>query len=167
MHKRLWITHCFGNNQFHSKVWKLKTYMIEYGSLYSYKVAAMSLKSRNIDLKSISKYWMSMNAIVSILHRISGVILFLLIPFMVWLLDHSLANENSFLSLMGLFDGFCVRLLIWVLLSALIYHLMAGIKHLLMDMGWMESIKGSYWSSLVVFSISFVIILALGVRILW
>lgn len=132
-----------------------------------YKVPEMSLKSRNVDLKSISKYWMSMNAIVSILHRISGVILFLLIPFMLWLLDHSLMNANSFINLKVFIGAPYLRFFIWLLLSALVYHLFAGVKHVLMDFGWLESIKGSYWSSVVVFGLSALIILSLGVRILW
>ncbi|MDF2939869.1 MAG: succinate dehydrogenase [Gammaproteobacteria bacterium] len=127
----------------------------------------MSLKSRNVDLKSISKYWMSMNAIVSILHRISGIILFLLIPFMLWLLDQSLHAESSFQSLQGYFGSFEVRFLVWILLSALIYHLLAGLKHLLMDIGFLESIKGSRYSSMAVFALSLVIIIALGVGIIW
>jgi succinate dehydrogenase / fumarate reductase cytochrome b subunit len=108
-----------------------------------------------------------MNAIVSILHRISGIILFLLIPFMIWLLDHSLCSSNSFINLKIYFDSFTVRFLVWLLLSALIYHLLAGIKHLFMDVGLLETIKSSYWSSVVVFGLSFIIIVSLGVGILW
>jgi len=104
-----------------------------------------------------------MNAIVSILHRISGIILFLLIPFMVWLLDHSLKSETSFISLRSSFASHEIKFLIWLLLSALVYHLLAGIKHLFMDFGVMETIRGSYWSSVVVFTVSAVIILSLGV----
>src|SRR6185437_15592 len=126
----------------------------------------MSLKSRNVDIKSITKYWMSMNAIVSILHRISGVILFLLIPFMLWLLDQSLSSQASFQSLQGYFGSLAIRFLVWILLSALVYHLLAGIKHLLMDFGFLETIKTSRISSGVVFILSAIIIVALGVGIL-
>ncbi|MDO8953227.1 MAG: succinate dehydrogenase, cytochrome b556 subunit [Gammaproteobacteria bacterium] len=126
----------------------------------------MSLESRNVDLKSISKYWMSMNAIVSILHRISGVILFLLIPFMLWLLSHSLANGPSFLSLQSSFSAPGFKFLTWLLLSAMAYHIIAGIKHFVMDMGFLESIEGSRWSSVFVMCVSVIIIVSLGVS-LW
>ncbi|MDF2690966.1 MAG: succinate dehydrogenase [Gammaproteobacteria bacterium] len=127
----------------------------------------MSLKSRNVDLKSISKYWFSMNATVSILHRISGIMLLLLIPFVLWLLDHSLSSEVDFLSLKVFFGSIWVKFFIWLFLSALFYHMLAGIKHLFMDVGYLETIKGSYWSSLIVFCLSLIVIVALGVKILW
>jgi succinate dehydrogenase / fumarate reductase cytochrome b subunit len=75
--------------------------------------------------------------------------------------------ESSFISLKACFGSFEIRFLVWIMLSALVYHLLAGLKHLFMDLGFLESIKGSRYSSFVVFALSLVIIIALGVGIIW
>src|SRR5579862_1349975 len=71
-------------------------------------------------------------AIISILHRISGFVLFLLIPLMLWALDFSL-NESGFISLQEGFKSFCAKCFLWILLLPLCYHFIAGIRHLLSD----------------------------------
>ena len=81
-------------------------------------------------------------AIVSILHRASGVLLFLFIPLLLWLFSSSLASESAFYHIHQ-----CIRMPIiafsaWVMLSALWFHLVAGIRHLCMDVGIGESLIG-------------------------
>lgn len=73
-------------------------------------------------------------AIVSILHRASGVLLFLAIPALLWVLRASLLSESSFQAAQQCFASFPMRLALWVFLSALFYHLVAGIRHVFMDM---------------------------------
>jgi len=81
-------------------------------------------------------------AIASILHRISGVILFLLIPALLYVLQHSLASQEGFdMVRQDVFGNICVRFMVWVFLSGLIYHLFAGIKHLLADVGIAEELQ--------------------------
>ncbi len=81
-------------------------------------------------------------AIASILHRISGVILFLLIPALLYVLQHSLASQEGFdMVRQDIFGNICVRFGVWVFLSGLIYHLFAGIKHLLADVGIAEELQ--------------------------
>lgn len=70
---------------------------------------------------------------VSILHRMSGVVLFLLLPFMLRLLEDSVASEASFEALRT-DTPFWARSLYWVLLLSGLYHLLAGARHFLMDM---------------------------------
>ena len=71
----------------------------------------------------------------SILHRTSGIILFVAIAFMLYALGMSLESEQSFAQLKSLFDNGLVKFITWGILSALGYHLVAGTRHLLMDFG--------------------------------
>ncbi len=104
-------------------------------------------------------------AISSILHRGTGVILFLGIVFFLYLLNHSLKSADSFASLQICFQHPLSKFFLWVLLSALIYHLIAGIRHLFMDCGLGEGKVSGRLSAYGVIILSFVLIIALGVRI--
>jgi succinate dehydrogenase / fumarate reductase cytochrome b subunit len=72
-------------------------------------------------------------AVASILHRISGVLLVLAIPFIIYVLQLSLAGEAGFTAAIALLDMAVVKLAGIVLLWALLHHLLAGIRYLLMD----------------------------------
>lgn len=74
------------------------------------------------------------NAIASALHRISGVILSLLAPVLVYLLDLSLQNPEGFAQVTELFDSLGVKLLGIIALWALLHHIFAGIRFLLLDL---------------------------------
>ena len=74
------------------------------------------------------------NAVASALHRISGVILALLIPGLVYLLDLSLQNPGGFVKVTRLFDSLGVKLLAGVALWALLHHALAGVRFLLLDL---------------------------------
>ena len=80
-------------------------------------------------------------AIASILHRLSGVIVFLLVPVLLWLLDKSLSSAEGFAEVQEIFNGFFVRFIVCRLLPDLIYHLFTGIKHLLADIGVAEELQ--------------------------
>jgi succinate dehydrogenase / fumarate reductase, cytochrome b subunit len=104
-----------------------------------------------------------MPAIVSILHRISGVILFLLIPLMLWGLRLSLTSETSFNDLHDYLTTSYVKFILWCCLSALIYHVVAGVRHILMDMGIGEELKSGKVSAVLTLLISVVFIILTGV----
>ncbi len=119
-------------------------------------------RPKNLNLLTIK---FPVTAIGSILHRISGLFLFILLPFLLYCLQSSL---DSYIA----FDGFVlkvqqvwVKALIWFLSSAFIYHLFAGVKHLFMDLNIGVSLKTSKIVSWVVMVSSFSIILLLGVYI--
>ena len=78
-------------------------------------------------------------AIASILHRVSGVLVFLAIPGMLWVLNQSLVSEAQFKHIQSGLHSHAFKLLVWLVLSGLAYHLFAGVRHLLMDMGVGES----------------------------
>lgn len=117
---------------------------------------------RNISIGHLMHYRFPITAIASILHRISGVILFLFIPFLLWVLDLSISSQNGFAVLMSHLHHGCVRFFVWLFLSALIYHFLAGIKHLFMDMGYFEKMCSGKAASIVVIILSVILIIALG-----
>lgn len=123
----------------------------------------MKSRPRNIDLATLSQYRFPLTAIASILHRISGVLLFLFIPFLLWMFSQSLDSQYSFAQIQSCFGSVCARLLIWIFLSALLYHLIAGIKHLLMDIGFFESEVLAKSASMVVMILAAVMIVLAGV----
>lgn len=110
----------------------------------------------------VTKYKYPNTAIVSILHRISGVVLFLFTPFLLWALDMSLSSGVRFQALLHNFDNTLMKFIIWAFLAALMFHLVAGIRHLLMDMGIGESHRGGRLGANIVFIVSFILILLAG-----
>src|SRR3989338_6672356 len=82
-------------------------------------------------------------AIVSILHRLSGVILFLLIPLMLHLLYHSLHSQTSFALVRQSLSEPWMSFFVWMLISAAGFHLLAGIRHMTMDLGLGEDLKSA------------------------
>ncbi|HZW13610.1 MAG TPA: succinate dehydrogenase, cytochrome b556 subunit [Noviherbaspirillum sp.] len=79
-------------------------------------------------------YRLPLAGIVSILHRISGILMFLLLPFILFLLDKSLTSEISFEYLKGFTSNLLVKLIILALSWAYLHHFCAGIRHLVMDL---------------------------------
>lgn len=117
----------------------------------------------NLDISSILSYQLPLPGLVSITHRISGLILFLAIPILLCALDKSLESEMQFAMLQDAFDGFFMFLVMWGILSAIIFHMVAGIKHLIMDMGYGESIEGARLGSKIVIGVTGVLVIIVGV----
>jgi succinate dehydrogenase / fumarate reductase cytochrome b subunit len=116
----------------------------------------------NLDLRTIK---LPITAIGSILHRASGFILFFFIPVCLWMLHASLRSAQSYQDLSSYLDSFIFKFIIWAFLAGLIYHLVAGIKHLFADVGVGESLAGSRAATILTFAISIVLIALLGVWI--
>lgn len=100
-------------------------------------------------------------AISSILHRASGFILFLLIPFFLWGFALSM-TPDGFTRLQAGQNCWVMKFVEWFLLSGLIYHLVAGIRHLCMDMGHFEEKISGRVSAWVVIVISAILIIVAG-----
>lgn len=91
----------------------------------------------NLDL---TKMKFPLTAITSILHRISGVLLFIFMPIVLWALATSLSSEQGFAYLHRAMEQcFFFQLMVWAMVSCLFYHLVAGIRHLIMDLGFGET----------------------------
>lgn len=110
----------------------------------------MIQRPRNISLAALLKYRFPLTALASILHRLSGFFLYLMIPFVLWILHLSLSSQAQFLMVQDYFGLPWVSFLVWLVLSALFYHFIAGLKHLLMDMGHFEGLRSSRIASLFV-----------------
>jgi len=114
----------------------------------------------NLDLSTIK---LPLAAITSITHRISGVIMFVGIGILLWMLELSLSGEAGFNRLQELLTSPLATFVVWGVLSALAYHLIAGVKHLLMDAGIGETKEGAPRGATIVIVVSLLTILALGV----
>ena len=114
----------------------------------------------NLDLTQFS---FPLPALTSIVHRVTGVILFVGVAILMYILDLSLSGEEGFNSVKECLDGVFVKLIIWGVVSALLFHLVAGIKHLLMDCGIGETLEGGEFGAKVVIAVSVVLILLAGV----
>ena len=89
---------------------------------------------RNIGIGQIlTAYRLPLAGRVSILHRVSGGLLFVSLPFLLYLFDQSLTSELSFGVFKGFLSNIVVKLITLVLAWAYLFHFCAGIRHLLMD----------------------------------
>lgn len=96
---------------------------------------------RNIHaFRDLPGYRLPLAGLVSILHRISGALMFVLLPFIIWMFDTSLSSEISFARFKNVFTagafgmaGWMIKLVALALIWAYLHHLFAGLRHLWMD----------------------------------
>ena len=128
---------------------------------------------RNLSLlHDIPTYRMPLAGYVSILHRISGVLLFLALPFLVWLLDASISSEASYKQLtsvfgagLWIFPGWLVKLATLVLLWAYLHHFCAGLRYLYMDATHMTSKEFGRKSAAAVLAASLLLTVVCGAKL--
>ncbi len=116
----------------------------------------------NLDIGTMR---LPITAWASITHRASGVFLFVGMAVLLWGLDASLNSPESFDALKECLSSPVAKLVIWAIVSGLIYHSLAGIKHLVMDFGIGETMEGGVLGARIVIGLSIVLILAAGVMI--
>ena len=104
-------------------------------------------------------------AIASILHRISGLVLFLLLPVMMYFLSVSLRSVLAFEELQMLLLHPVSKLVIWAFSTALIYHVLAGFRHIIMDVGLGEQLMVAKRSAIAVIVLSIILTIFLGIWI--
>lgn len=114
----------------------------------------------NLDLVSIR---FPITAIVSILHRMSGVFLFFAIPFGLYLLNASLSSALDFNDLTANLNNFWIRFIVFAVMIGFIYHFFAGIRHLIMDFGYGETKKGGKVGSYLLLFVSIIFMIVAGV----
>ncbi|ACS84945.1 succinate dehydrogenase, cytochrome b556 subunit [Musicola paradisiaca Ech703] len=110
----------------------------------------------NLDLQTIR---FPVTAIASILHRVSGVITFVAVGILLWLLGLSLSSQEGFVHAAAIMGSFIVKFIVWGILTALSYHIVGGLRHLLMDFGYIEETFAAGSSSA---KISFIITVVLS-----
>ncbi|MCK0536140.1 succinate dehydrogenase, cytochrome b556 subunit [Alcanivorax sp. CY1518] len=114
----------------------------------------------NLDLTTIK---FPVPALASISHRISGIAIFVALPILLWMLDRSLASPESFAQLKACLANPWAKLVLWGVLAALSYHLVAGTRHLIMDLGFGDTLEAGRRGAVLVFIISIVLIVLAGV----
>ena len=129
---------------------------------------------RNINaFTDLPGYRLPAAGIVSILHRISGFIMFLLMPFIIWMFDTSVSSEFSFArfkaafnSGLGFVPGWFLKLVALALIWAFLHHFIAGIRHLWMDVSHSATEKSfGKTSAIVVLASSVLLTLVLGAKL--
>lgn len=92
---------------------------------------------------------MPVTAVASILHRITGIVLFGGALYLCYLLDLALAGQAGFAQAAGVLATPLGKLALWAILAALGYHLLAGVKHLLLDLHVGDTLAGARFASWV------------------
>jgi len=128
---------------------------------------------RNLDLfRDIPTYRMPLAGYVSILHRISGVLLFVALPFLVWLFDASISSEMSYTRFtavfsagLWIFPGWAVKLGVLALLWGYLHHFCAGLRYLYMDATHVTSKEFGKSSALAVLAVSLLLTAVCGAKL--
>ena len=115
---------------------------------------------------NLFQYKWPLVAIASILHRVSGVGVFFGIGILLFLLQTSLESQSGFELVRSSFQSPGLKLLVWLIISGLIYHFVAGVKHLIMDWGFGEDLRSAHLASQLTLAVSTLLSLLAGVR-LW
>ena len=111
-------------------------------------------KFRNINFPLLLTYRLPLPGVVSIMHRISGAALFLMLPLLLWLFDLSLMSEISFERLRGVSANVFFKLLLVLLIWGFMHHLVAGIRYLLLDLHLGIDLKSARASAIAVYAVS-------------
>ena len=104
-------------------------------------------RPKNLNLLTIR---LPINAVVSILHRASGMALFMVLPLLLLAFQTSLQSEERYAALAALLGTWFLKLVLIGLSWAFFHHFYAGIRHLLQDVHWMTSLQKARFSSRVV-----------------
>lgn len=126
----------------------------------------------NMRLIEALQYRLPVAALVSILHRASGMLMFFLLPFIVWMFDMSVSSEVSydafssvFVAGAGAVPGVVVKLVVLALIWAYLHHATAGLRHLWMDATHSVTKEQGKSSAVATFVISLALTAALGAKL--
>lgn len=125
-----------------------------------------TVKKRPVNLNFFTIHF-PITAWVSIGHRLSGFFLFLMIPALLWVLQESLASEQRWQDLARVLQHPVLYWSLWLFVAALIYHLIAGIRHLLMDIHIGESKAGGKIGAWLVMGASLLLLAAIGYVVIY
>ncbi|MFM0291284.1 succinate dehydrogenase, cytochrome b556 subunit [Paraburkholderia megapolitana] len=121
---------------------------------------------RNIGIGQIlTAYRLPLAGRVSILHRLSGGLLFLFLPFLLYLFSQSLTSEISFELFKDFLSNIVVKLITLVLAWAFLFHFCAGVRHLVMDTHRGVTKEGGKQTSIVVLVLSSLLTLAFAAKL--
>ena len=138
-------------------------------------MAEMAKKQRpggNMRLLDALGYRLPLAGVVSILHRASGLVMFILLPFIIWMFDTSLTSEitysqftSVFTSGTGFLPGWFYKLVALALIWAFLHHSIAGLRHLWMDATHAVTLQFGRSSAMFTLVVSVALTLALGAKL--
>lgn len=138
------------------------------------EIAKKRPEFRNINaLSDLPSYRLPAAGWVSILHRVSGFLMLLLLPFILWMFDTSVSSEISFEKFkaafqvgLGFFPGWFIKLVALALIWAYLHHFTAGLRHLWMDISH-EAVSKEFGktSAMATLVISIALTLVLGAKL--
>ena len=128
---------------------------------------------RNINaLKDLPTYRLPAAGWVSILHRVSGALMFILMPFIIWMFDTSVSSEISFARFaaaftvgIGFVPGWFIKLATLGLIWAFLHHFIAGVRHLWMDINHAVSKEFGRSSAITTLALSIVLTVVFGAKL--
>ena len=121
---------------------------------------------RNIHITQIVGYRLPLAGLVSILHRISGAVMFLALPLVLWAFDDSLRSADSHATITQFLSHWFVKLILLGLFWALMHHLVAGVRHLWMDAFHAVSKAQGLQLALITFAVSLGLTALFGLKLL-
>ncbi|NRF67385.1 succinate dehydrogenase, cytochrome b556 subunit [Aquincola sp. S2] len=126
----------------------------------------------NMRLIEALQYRLPIAGVVSILHRGSGMLMFFLLPFVIWLFDKSVTSEisydtfaSAFVAGIGVVPGVVIKLIVLALIWAYLFHAIAGVRHLWMDATHSVSKQQGRSSAVVTVGLSTVLTVLLGAKL--
>lgn len=119
-------------------------------------------RPKNLDLATVK---FPITATASILHRVSGIIVFIALAIFLTLLNYSLTSEADFSRVAGYFDNFLIEFVIWGSLTGLAYHAVFGVRHMIQDLGLWEEMDTASLSAKVGFVITAILSVLAGVLV--
>ncbi|MHA7602353.1 succinate dehydrogenase, cytochrome b556 subunit [Alicycliphilus sp. T452] len=137
------------------------------------EIAKKRPQYRNLNLfTDIRTYRLPLAGLVSILHRVSGMLLFVLLPFIIWLFDKSVSSEISFGSFtsafstgIGFLPAWFIKLVVLALIWSYLHHLAAGVRHLVLDVTHKTTKEFGRHSAVATLVFSIVLTLVLGAKL--
>ncbi|MCK6432313.1 MAG: succinate dehydrogenase, cytochrome b556 subunit [Burkholderiaceae bacterium] len=131
-----------------------------------------SRPGENMRLVEALQYRLPVAGVVSILHRASGGLLFVLLPFIIWMFDTSVTSEisfdrfaSAFTAGVGPLPGFAVKLVVLALIWAYLHHAIAGVRHVWMDATHSVTKEQGRSSALFTLASSLLLTVVLGAKL--
>jgi succinate dehydrogenase / fumarate reductase cytochrome b subunit len=118
--------------------------------------------ARPVDIP-LTTFAFPLAAIASITHRITGVLLFVGLAFLLYLLDESLTSPQGLDTARATLSMPLAKLLLIAIVATLIYHFVAGVKHLLLDFDIGDTVEGGKLGAQITIAVSAVLIVIAGV----
>jgi succinate dehydrogenase / fumarate reductase cytochrome b subunit len=119
-------------------------------------------RPKNLDLATVK---FPITATASILHRVSGIIVFIALAIFLILLNCSLTSETEFSRVVGYFDNFLIEFVMWGSLTGLAYHAVFGVRHMIQDLGFWEEMDSASLSAKIGFVVTTILSVLAGILV--